>query len=77
MTKNLFYSFLAVLWRAPEILRMLNPPPRGTQKSDVYAFGIILFEIMGRMGPWGRPQPSLKCKVVYILFNVIFKSIVI
>ncbi|XP_035232543.1 guanylate cyclase 32E-like [Stegodyphus dumicola] len=50
----------SLLWRAPELLRMLNPPPRGTQKGDVYAFGIILFEIMGRIGPWGRPEPSIK-----------------
>ncbi|XP_054710092.1 guanylate cyclase 32E-like [Uloborus diversus] len=50
----------SVLWRAPELLRSLNPPPRGSQKGDVYAFGIILFEIMGRKGPWGKPEPSLK-----------------
>ncbi|XP_054712047.1 guanylate cyclase 32E-like isoform X2 [Uloborus diversus] len=50
----------SLLWRAPELIRKLNPPPRGTQKGDVYSFGIILFEIMGRIGPWGKPEPSLK-----------------
>lgn len=42
------------LWRAPELLRAVAPPPRGTQKGDVYSFGIVLFEIVGRIGPWGE-----------------------
>ncbi|KAL0892719.1 hypothetical protein ABMA27_014436 [Loxostege sticticalis] len=42
-----------MLWRAPEFLRDPNPPSRGSQKGDVYSFGIILYEILGRNGPWG------------------------
>ncbi|CAK1595787.1 unnamed protein product [Parnassius mnemosyne] len=42
-----------MLWRAPELLRDPNPPPWGSQKGDVYSFGIILYEILGRSGPWG------------------------
>ncbi|KAG6447093.1 hypothetical protein O3G_MSEX004757 [Manduca sexta] len=42
-----------MLWRAPELLRDPNPPTRGSQKGDMYSFGIILYEILGRNGPWG------------------------
>lgn len=41
------------LWKAPEILRDPSTPARGTQKGDVYSFGIVLYEIIGRKGPWG------------------------
>lgn len=27
--------------------------PRGSQKGDVFAFGIVLYEIQGRHGPYG------------------------
>lgn len=40
------------LWKAPELLRD-SIGARGTQKGDVYSFGIVLYEIFGRSGPWG------------------------
>ncbi|XP_023312344.1 guanylate cyclase 32E [Anoplophora glabripennis] len=43
-----------LLWRAPELLRDSSPPSRGTQKGDVYSFAIVLYEIIGRHGPWGK-----------------------
>ncbi|XP_035707425.1 guanylate cyclase 32E isoform X2 [Folsomia candida] len=44
-----------LLWRAPELLRDLSSSTsRGTQKGDVYSFGIILYELVGRGGPWGK-----------------------
>lgn len=48
-----FDSDYKLLWKAPELLRNLKDEGRGTQKGDIYAFGIILFEIYGRQGPYG------------------------
>ncbi|XP_078611420.1 receptor-type guanylate cyclase Gyc76C-like [Branchiostoma floridae x Branchiostoma japonicum] len=42
-----------LLWKAPELLRGRSIQAGGTPKGDVYAFGIILYEIEGREGPYG------------------------
>ncbi|XP_055706306.1 receptor-type guanylate cyclase Gyc76C-like isoform X2 [Phlebotomus papatasi] len=39
-------------WKAPELLR--NPTIYGSQKGDIYAFAIILYEIISRKGPFGQ-----------------------
>uniref|UniRef100_T1IU04 guanylate cyclase n=1 Tax=Strigamia maritima TaxID=126957 RepID=T1IU04_STRMM len=48
------------LWRAPELLRNPSPPARGSQKGDVYSFGFILHELIGKNGPWGNIPLSHK-----------------
>ncbi|KAB0795504.1 hypothetical protein PPYR_12343 [Photinus pyralis] len=43
-----------LFWKAPEILRDFPRYLRGTQKGDIYAFAIILYEVIGRRGPFGN-----------------------
>ncbi|XP_052688303.1 guanylate cyclase 32E-like isoform X1 [Crassostrea angulata] len=47
-----------LLWTAPELLRSKNTQPQGTQKGDTYSFAIILYEIHGQDGPWGKTKYS-------------------
>ncbi|KAK5645421.1 hypothetical protein RI129_006721 [Pyrocoelia pectoralis] len=42
-------KYIRLLYRAPELLKK----GYGTQKGDVYSFGIILYELHGRKGPYG------------------------
>lgn len=40
-----------LLWKAPELLR--EPSAIPTIQSDVYAFGILVHELVHRRGPFG------------------------
>ncbi|XP_051922703.1 atrial natriuretic peptide receptor 1 [Hippocampus zosterae] len=52
------------LWMAPELLRLEVPPPQGTQKGDVYSFGIILQEVALRRGVFYLDSDPLSPKEV-------------
>ena len=40
-----------MLWCAPEIIKQAEV---ASQKADVYSFGIILYEVIGKEGPFGK-----------------------
>jgi len=62
---NFYAHYRAMLWTAPELLRMENAPPEGTQKGDVYSFAIIFQEILHRRGPfWVINQENLPPEVI-------------
>lgn len=46
------------MWKAPELLR--NCGVYGSQKADVYAFALILYEIISRQGPFGYSEREAK-----------------
>ncbi|KAG5874578.1 hypothetical protein JTB14_008433 [Gonioctena quinquepunctata] len=48
--KESFSFWRKLLWTAPELLNMHPIPPAGSQKGDVYSFGIIMHEIIVRQG---------------------------
>ncbi|XP_078473475.1 atrial natriuretic peptide receptor 1-like [Lampetra planeri] len=56
--------FAKVLWTAPELLRMEVVPPQGSQKGDVYSFGIILQEVAFRCGPFYIENMDLSPKEI-------------
>ncbi|XP_077490503.1 receptor-type guanylate cyclase Gyc76C-like isoform X2 [Amblyomma americanum] len=61
--KDVYRMYRSQLWRSPEVLRNPAQYPRGSQKDDIYAFAIILHEIIARQGPWGSTGQEPKAIV--------------
>lgn len=72
----LLTDIIDMLWKAPELLRYPDRFPKGTPKGDVYAFGLILYEILGRRGPFGplnsEPKGKLTLNLQQFSNNCIF-----
>lgn len=52
MKTKLNILFKELLWTAPELLKTWPRCLKGSQKGDVYAFAIIVHEILTREGPF-------------------------
>uniref|UniRef100_A0A671M3L5 Guanylate cyclase n=1 Tax=Sinocyclocheilus anshuiensis TaxID=1608454 RepID=A0A671M3L5_9TELE len=63
-TEDAHSYYARKLWMAPELLRMECFPPGGTQKGDVYSFGIILQEVALRRGVFYLEGDSLSRKEI-------------
>ncbi|XP_071098893.1 atrial natriuretic peptide receptor 1-like [Haliotis cracherodii] len=65
--ESTFAFYNRTLWTAPELLRMPDRPPEGTQKGDVYSFAIICQEIVYRNGVFHMHHIDLSPEEVYQL----------
>uniref|UniRef100_A0A671LJ59 Guanylate cyclase n=1 Tax=Sinocyclocheilus anshuiensis TaxID=1608454 RepID=A0A671LJ59_9TELE len=63
-TEDAHSYYARKLWMAPELLRMECFPPGGTQKGDIYSFGIILQEVALRRGVFSLEGDSLSPKEI-------------
>ncbi|KAF7268538.1 hypothetical protein GWI33_018410 [Rhynchophorus ferrugineus] len=61
---NSYQYWKKYLWTAPELLRMVNPPPAGTQKGDIYSFAIIMQEVIMREGVFYVKDSTLEPKEI-------------
>ena len=61
--KGEYATYRDMMWTAPELLRADPKPPNGTQKGDVYSFGIVTQEVVFRTCPFFLENNAPKGKV--------------
>lgn len=54
----------SILWMAPEVIRMQDENPYSFQ-SDVYAFGIVLFELFSGQLPYSHISNKDQVTILY------------
>ncbi|XP_033748554.1 atrial natriuretic peptide receptor 2-like [Pecten maximus] len=57
-----YYSKL--LWTSPELLRLQKRPSKGSQKGDIFSYGIILQEVFLRVAPYYYNRASKTKEIV-------------
>lgn len=62
------------LWTAPEILRQVPMPIKGSQKGDIYSFAIILQEIYYGCPPFCSNGDSIQVPKGYII-KLLYKNL--
>ena len=53
-------GYKAPYWRAPELLRG-DPPSKAT---DVYAYGMLLYEVLYRREPFEKENKEVSCAIL-------------
>jgi len=61
LTVSLYVANAALLWTAPELLRIPRSerPSEGTYSGDVFSFGIIIYETCYLIQPYGEQLNKL------------------
>ena len=66
-----FFKFHQPEWMAPEVLR----DEASNEKSDLYSFGIILWELATLQQPWSNLNPAQVCLLKFCNANEVIERL--